>query len=75
MSEPWKRILLINCGGDIYDHDEFYALPGWFLAELRQMTALLSSGEKINDNDRRDMAQRIQAVTDMHADLIAEAKV
>lgn len=64
MTEPWKRIPLQNCGGVAYERDEFYSLPGWFMAELRQMASLLSSGEKIDADDRRDMAQRIQAVTD-----------
>lgn len=66
MSNPWKATPLRNCGADVYTSDEFYELPGWFLAELRQMAYLLSSGERINADDRRDMAQRIQAVLNSH---------
>jgi hypothetical protein len=66
MTEPWKRIPLQNCGGAFYDRQAFYELPGSFLAELRQMASLLSCGDKISDDDRRDMAQRIQAVTDAY---------
>lgn len=62
----WKHIPLQNCGGADYDRHSYYELPGWFLAELRQMAALLSSGEKITADERRDMAQRIQAVMDGH---------
>lgn len=68
MPDPWKKIPLQNCNGTSYAREEFYALPGWFLAELRQMAYLLSSGEHIDANQRRDMAQRIQAVLESHKD-------
>ena len=57
MSEPWKRIPLENCGGDFYDRVEYYALPGSFMAELRQIAALLSSGERIDAKMRTDPGQ------------------
>jgi hypothetical protein len=69
--DPWKRIPLENCGGASYERDSYYALPGYFLAELAQMAALLSSGERIDADDRRDMAQKIQAVMNGHKEIRA----
>jgi len=58
----WKDTPLANCGGDKYRRDTEYHLPGWFIGELLQMAYLLSSGEIVNCDMRRDMGQRIQAV-------------
>lgn len=64
MADAWKAIPLMNCGGDRFKRDSYYVLTGGFLAELRQMASLLSCGDKIDADQRRDMGQRIQAVTD-----------
>jgi hypothetical protein len=41
----WKQIPLQNCGGNDYIRDASYALPGWFMAELRQMATCTSTEE------------------------------
>jgi len=69
-TDPWKAIPFQNCGATHYDRAAYYALPGWFMAELRQMASLLSSGMRIDADQRRNMAQRIQAVMDGHRDMV-----
>ena len=64
-SMQWKSIPLRNCGGDrfISTTDDYatHEVSGRFVAELLQMAYLLSSGDKIDADTRRDMGQRIQA--------------
>ena len=57
----WK-IQLEKCGADKIVMTQSYPIEGWFLAELLQMAYVLSSGDAMSADVRRDMGQRIQAV-------------